>query len=557
MNKGALVLIGIVIVVVIGIAVFSLTKVQKNQPEGKPEPQPAVTESKSVTQKGVSTSDVFYSDLPVIAPKKIVLVVDATTYQMLKSEIDRFANDISVDLKNSVKILDKNYGSPSEVKTSLTQEKNNNGDFAGIIFIGDIPWQYLSTKGVLQSPAASDSWYLDLEDKNLYTEKINTECKDPNLMDQEGKCIASYLEVTMGAGFEKSISRWSGRIMPTLGKSDRMELLKSYFDRNHDYRQGNLKYEGALIYGPDPTLNACKQSNECFSEAKKHFVDETHITTEDKLNVIAAVSPEENTEATYLSKQKEPYKFELVNAHGGTTSFMSGREKTDTITYSELVDNKPGALFTIFQSCSVGSFNVKDNLATAHIFEGNGLAAYAASLPIFTLSPFEPNFNDLSFFIVGAGGRLHEAFSTRHYFNILGDPTIRINEPPKEGCKLAFNQTKVDLDIRLTQNGVENNDELGKHVKIKNIGSDTCYIRFNEVVSKGQGPAASFSFDKPKNKIDPGEIVEFKISSGLQSYTSDLWGADKTIRFSGLITFVTNDPQYLKSIPVQVTLIKV
>ncbi len=518
---------------------------------------PTITDHRSTTDNKQLVANSMFYDFSITPPKKIVLVVDKSTYQMIKVEIDRFANDIATDLNAGVKILDNNYGSPSKVKSALIQEKNNNGDFQGVIFIGDIPPQYIRTKNTGQSPAVSDSWYLDLEERNLYAEKINNECKDPNLVNPEGKCITSYFEVESGFGY-KTISRWSGRITPTLGKSDRTGLLKRYFVRNHDYRRGNLKYEGALIYGPDPSLNACTQYEKCFLAADKHFVDETHITTKDKLSVIAAITPDENTEAEYLSKQKEPFRFQLVNAHGGTTSFKSGIGKiSDMVTYSELIDNNPGALFSIFLSCSVGAFDVKDNLASAYIFEGKGLAAYSASLPIFTQSPFEPTFSDISYFILGSGGRLYEAFNTRHHFNILGDPTVRIKEPSKEGCKLVFDtsQTGVNFNLRISEKGVENSEEYKKQIKIKNVGSDTCYISFAEVVHEEW--SSGFSYSKPKEKIDPGEIVEFEISPAILSYTSDEWGVNQTVSSLAFIKFVTNGLGYLNSIPVKVSHTKI
>ena len=511
-------------------------------------------EVEAVGKQQLPITDIFYSDFPLATPKKIVLVVDTSTYKTLKTEIDRFANDIFLDINSKVKILSKEYASVWEVKASLIKEKEDNGDFEGAIFIGDVPWQYVNLKGlqgVFDAIKPSDAWIIDLDDNNIYTDKIDTQC----IIDSS--CSKKYIEVNAGEGY-KEIPRWSGRILPPIGKTDRIELLKQYFNRNHNYRQGNINYEGALVYGPDSTLNNCKQFDECFSAVKNQIVDTARITTEDKLDVIVALSPDESTKNTYLSKQKELHKFELVNAHGTETFFVTS--KGDSVTYSDLVNNPPGALFSSFFSCSVGSFDVKDNLVTAYIFEGMGLAAYASTVPIFIVSPFiSHSTGDLSIVTLGVGGRLYEAFPTIHFSHILGDPTIRINKPSQGGCKLAFNQTNIDFgDIKISGWSFENPNDAYKRIKIRNEGTDTCYLGYIEV----SGLASGYGFYKnigdvyavELNKIEPGEIIEFSIGTGIARM--DVENPNKIIRSLGIVRFITNDPQYTKSIPVQGTFIK-
>src|SRR3989338_8548180 len=193
MNSKSFVILALAI---IGVVFISVCLQQQSPPAATVADNDTATENKSVAQNAENISEAFYLDLMPPVPKKVVFVVDASTYQTLKMEIDRFANDVSLDLASSVKILAKNYNSPSEVKSSLIREKNENGDFQGIIFIGDIPWVYLRTKGVdWQSPAPSDSFYLDLEDKNTYTEKANAECGTDKLNAIGNNCTASYFEV--------------------------------------------------------------------------------------------------------------------------------------------------------------------------------------------------------------------------------------------------------------------------------------------------------------------------------------------------------------------------
>lgn len=550
--KGVSSLIVILIIVAI-VAGAGITYIQTQSKETtRPQAQPTAPASEEPIKKQIIT-EVFYSDFPLKTPKKIILVVDTKTYQILKSEIDRFSDDISSDLKTNVKILSKDYASVLDVKNSLLKEKADNRDFEGVIFIGDVPLQYVHLKdsqGAFGVIKPSDAWIVDLEDNNIYTEKTDTQCKI------DSSCNKKYIEVNADEGY-KEIPRWSGRILPPIGKSNRIELLKQYFDRNHDYRQGKLIYDGALVYGPDPTLNACKQSDECFSAAKNQIVDMARITTGDKLNVIVGLSSEEKTKSSYLSKQQAPHKLEWINAHGSTTSFITGTG--ETVTYSDLVNNKPGALFSHFISCNVGSFEVQDNLATGYVFEGKGLAAYASTTPIFGVSPFDPILKDPFTTIIGVGGRLYETSTTRHFFHILGDPTIRINEPSRGGCKLAFNQTDIEFgNVKVSGWSFVNPNEAIKRIKIKNEGTATCHLGHIEV----SGLASGYGFYKNigdiygtgLDKIEPGETVEFSVSVGITR--KDIESVNKIILSSGMVRFITNDPQYFKSISVQGTFVK-
>lgn len=534
-SKTTLLLVVLVIIIAASVGIYYILPQEK---------QSQINEQQT-NQALIAPSDIFYSDFPLPTPKKVVLVVGDTTYQTLKMEIDRFANDISSDLKTNVKILNKNYNSPAEVKDSLLKEKNNNGDFDGVIFIGDIPWQYIYMGyidiegGVSTFYRPSDAWLIDLENNSNYTEKTNPGCYPISLPECS---VSKYIEINPPY---KNIQRWSGRIMPPIGKSDRIELLKKYFDRNHEYKTGKLKYEGALIYSPDPTLHTCKTFDECLSNAKRSFVD-TGMTTEDKLNIIIGVSSQK-TKTAYLLNHQKNYKFEFINAHGTTTAFSTLKDSGESISYSDIVNNKPGALFYNFLSCNVGSFDVSDNLATAYVFEGNGLAAYASTVTIYVSDPLNnPNFEN---FLIGTGARLYEVYPSMHFLEILGDPTIRINEPPKSKCRLAFNQTNIDFGVINISEGItEENVRSGKgrlYLKIKNEGLDACNLKFVMTdTSVGiENLLAPLT-------LKPNEIYEF----GIRIMIPEDLESNKKIASSALLRFISNDPQYIKTLPVLITL---
>lgn len=490
----------------------------------------------------------FYSDFPISPPKKVVLVVDSDTYGSLMEEINRFANDISSDMDTNVKVLSNSFVSPEDVKEALLSEKASDGDFDGVIFIGNIPFQYAHTKGsVLGGPAPSDAWYLDLEGRNQYNPGAGhyEDCGNGNMCTVASGGV-SYVEIDAGDGL-KSVPRWSGRIFPPLGRPDRLGLLKKYFDRNHDYRLGKISYEGALVYGPDNSLTVCTDYNECFSNVKTSLVD-SGIASEDKITAIVALTQQESTKGTYLAKQRELHRFEQMTAHGEPTGFYAGNG--EKLSYSDFVKNPPGALFSSFASCSVGAFHATNNLASAYVFEGNGLAAYASTTPILAGNIFARRaLSGSSYAILGSGGRLYEAFGFRanHYFHILGDPTLRINEPAG-GCVLAFNTLSLDFGNIDLAKIAKIDRVMQKAVKIKNQGSEDCSIKSisydPESQLEGFG-SGGININELPYTLKPGEVVEMTVI---------ISPPDSAKGYIAMpLKFVTNGLQYIKELPLTIT----
>ncbi len=480
----------------------------------------------------------FYSDFQTISLGKVVLVVDSNTYDSLKEEIERFADDISTDMNTNVKILSDSFSSPEDVRDALLSEKVSNGDFDGAIFIGDTPWQYAMTKGSVLGSGPSDAWYLDLEGRNQYYQRKTT-CEG-----NDSACKASYVEIDADEGL-KHVPRWSGRILPPVGRPNRLELLKNYFDRNHNYRLGGIEYEGALLYAPDFSLSqySCTGYNDCFLKAIGRLVV-TGITSEDKLTLIMGEPGSNNTKSTYLVKQQEPNKFEWINAHGSGNNFWTGNDD-EYITYDDIAKNEPGALFSSFISCSVGDFSVTDNLASAYVFEGQGLAAYGATIPIFGGSLFDSNV-DSSTLILGYGGRLYEAFDseTRHYFHIIGDPTLRINKL-QGGCRLAFNTTLIDfgkVNLKKENGIIQNFDDLTTVIKIRDEGSEDCRLQLS--LKSDDFSGIGYNFSEQKNllyTIKQGETEEISLSVSPKESSKGL--------LTGSLRFIANDQQYIKYLP--------
>jgi len=80
------------------------------------------------SNESINQQDIFYLDLESprsFNSQKVILLVDSLTYSTLKSEIDRFADDIKKDMKTEVVILSDNYQTQYDVKNKLQNEKQN------------------------------------------------------------------------------------------------------------------------------------------------------------------------------------------------------------------------------------------------------------------------------------------------------------------------------------------------------------------------------------------------------------------------------------------------
>lgn len=498
--------------------------------------------------------------------KPIILVVDQSIYSAIESEVSVFKQDLESDLKTSVKVISRQWNTANEVKNALTAEKQGN-DFSGVILIGNIPWPLVRTVEItkkvtpaewLEPPAPDDNWYINFgETGHEFVERNDASCTNET-------CAGIFFDSKVLSritphNWTGELSRWVGRIKAPFWKENIAVFIASYLRRNHAYRTGQKTYRGGLIYAPDATLNPC-QGNACVARARDRFGEIFFLPRGENLDVLVPQSKEGGTKANYLNITRTSYRYQGITAHGTMTSFVT---PPDDVRYSDIVNAKPGALFYDFSSCSVGNFSEKENLMTAYVFEGDGLAARGFTTPIFGQSPFTDLQTSEEHRILAMGGRIFESYPRQSTETILGDPTLRIQPPRKEGCTLAFDRKSVDFgSVTLSFSGPGRFPlfrPFGSEEKIlhmKNIGTGVCAVTvLGSRAGAGLGQMTRDGkviniYGQAAHAIKPGEVIEFKVTVAIpgEFYFLNLDGDHLAI--DGDLIFVSNDEHYLVRFPV-------
>ncbi len=214
---------------------------------------------------------------------------------------------------------------------------------------------------------------------------------------------------------------WVSRLTPNSSSQDSLAALEDYFKRNHEYRSGKYKYgERALIYTPilieeqppfrQGSISRIQEGLEFISiySGKYEFIDPS----------------KPDSGRTYLNRIKELKGYEIVlyNGHGAPTTHQAFIGNDQYIGPEAIKD--ANFFFADFRSCSIGRFTVKDYMVGKYLFEGKGLVARAASVPVFGGS--DPD--TYLYFALTEGDPLFQALKVVEMgaSNMLGDLTLRM-----------------------------------------------------------------------------------------------------------------------------------
>ena len=303
---------------------------------------------------------------------KVCVLVDYSKYGGLQPELNTYKNDLEKE-GYVVEINATEFSDHIEVRNYLKNEWLNN-ELVGCVIVGDLPfaWYEISNEGYLPynySNFPVDYFYTDLDGEWIDNNPHN----------------GIYDNHLSGLGdLEPEI--WLGRITINSQWENDTELIKNYFIKNHDYREGNLSVpHRALLYIDDDVAN--------YSSFYEYEIGPIYSNYTLVNNIF------ETNAVDYMSRLEEGYEWVNVWCHANLSSIKHSFEITDGIDNngnniidekgdggivysSDIQDLNPKALFYNIQTCSAANFSTSDYLCGWYAFsESYGLCVIGSTRP--------------------------------------------------------------------------------------------------------------------------------------------------------------------------------
>lgn len=350
-------------------------------------------------------------------PGLVYILVEPGLYPHVSSRVDRYMADMALD-GFTAELYTGGWADETEAKTLL--QTGYSAGMVGAVFVGDIPlawaehedWFSGTYYGWTEYPI--DLYFMDL---------------DGEWVDSDGNGF--YDDHLAGTGdLEPEI--WIGRLYAstvTISGETEISLIQNYFDKNHEYRMGNLSLpDRALVYVDDDwESEADEWSNDVGIRYDNHtLVKDIETTRADD----------------YLPRLDDGYDWISLFAHSG--DWYHGLMYNGGATWS-WVDNievsaaDPSAHFYNLYCCHAGNFSYSDYdgyLAGHYVFSQSHSMAAVASAKTGSMLNFDDFYNPLA-----DGATIGEAFlewfilngetgagiDSRCWFygmTIIGDPTL-------------------------------------------------------------------------------------------------------------------------------------
>ncbi len=393
--------------------------------------------------------------------ESVAIFIDSNTHSDLTTEIQRLKSDITNDLGVNVFIFSDNFDDIKEIKDIII-EKYNHAGLIGAIFIGQIPTAYFEYQNSGSVP--TDRYFQDLSDNFID-------------VDGDGKFEREYYmwetDVTM-----KDI--WTARIKPPVGRSEGIELLRDYLDRNHNYRTGILTYEKKMLYYGSISINQSGMSQDDYNDLVNQIDDYTGLyDSDDEVNSIYDPNLEMQ-KRMYLTQLKNSYDFVFVNIHGTVWHQWLGENSPGdqcVVYYNEIKEFRPQSLFSVLASCSNGDFTTENYFAGWFLFSGNSLVVQANTTVSYLTGASTVEFLK-DYIPLGLGVTFGDMDKNDRNFivsHILGDPTLTLRPKPS-GDLPNLSSYKSELDFGDAERGTIPR----QYISFWNGGSATLTISYNK-----------------------------------------------------------------------------
>jgi hypothetical protein len=380
----------------------------------------------------------------------LAVIIDSETYSALKTEISQYAKDVKKD--SGYKVQVKTFSKDEGIETIKEYLKNlyftENLKIA--VLVGEVPTAdyYPGTTSMVSVP--SDSYYYDVYGKCPKIEKIpcqNSQC--PVVND-----IVAF-DARNNFCDPKVIPFVLSRITPPVKGQEGIQLLKNYFNNNHDFRTGKFSFnQKALLYlplfndaeNPQYPLGSLEENLQMLLGFKQ-------LKTFDKKDLFFAdwnnTTENPRPKANFLAELSKYYQYVYIGAHG------SPDYHDFDITSASL--KNPNAFYLDFYSCNVGKFTNDNYIAGNYLLNGKSMFVNAASDTLF--SPIGI-LNSYELFLLKQGKPISDILETaidpNYIIQHFGDPTLKSPQGEFQKNSLAeicLKQNEIDFgEIKVCKN---------------------------------------------------------------------------------------------------------
>jgi hypothetical protein len=283
--------------------------------------------------------------------QQVYILVNSTIYRGLEESLERWMRDVETTGFN-VTLHVITQGSASEIRTLLQNASN----LVGCLMVGDIPYAIYETtyeypRGVSHYETfPTDLYYMDLNG-------IWLDVDGNGLFDTHEGDIAPEI--------------WVSRLRASPLSGNEVQLLRNYFDKNHDYRVGNLTLpQRALIY-----------TDHYFNYYTYDLTPKTESILKEVFDEVEVVAyPQETTAEDYLMRLQRGWTLVRLCVHSGGFGHYFGNQTDGKVEPLDIKRNDPKAFFYIITSCGNFDYRQRDYIGGWYVFSKSyGLIAIGES----------------------------------------------------------------------------------------------------------------------------------------------------------------------------------
>ena len=334
--------------------------------------------------------------------KKIVVLVEDRLAISLQDSLQQYVADLEKEgframIKKDITARTR----PAEIRIFLQQEHKKDGNLAGAFLVGNIPAILFNEKksqgDVYRHDHLCDFYYMDLD--GIWEDSDGNGVYDTHtdfkvhFINRINQLINKTIHITWNCRSpEIWVSRLRADTLPSLGNE--VELLKTYFAKNHVYRTGGMSLPPRRSFVVAPGIDVMRSG--WGARPNKLYTD------------VAIVQCQDNSSAALRSflGSTSGYEWGVINVFSGPAihhfdyfegggfdpswwNTKKGKERINAysddnhrphdVTSQDIQSIRPNTLFYHLLTSEVGRHDRDGYLAGAYIFSGSGLAVIAGT----------------------------------------------------------------------------------------------------------------------------------------------------------------------------------